>query len=85
MGLMPAYMEQEGILSTKMLCFYKREAGSSLPSTQSTVILMDPEYGNVKAVSKAQITTSQQLLNLQDSDRRTKVFHLTHHVPTHIE
>lgn len=51
MGLMPAYMEQEGILSTKMVSFYKREDSSSLPSTQATVLLFDPQYGHVKAVS----------------------------------
>ncbi|XP_034050174.1 ketimine reductase mu-crystallin-like [Thalassophryne amazonica] len=51
-GVMPAYMEQDGILCTKMVvCFYKREPGSDLPSTQSTVLLLDPQVGDVKAVS----------------------------------
>lgn len=52
LGLMPAYMEKDGVLCTKFVCFYKREAGSTLPATQATVVLLDPEYGNVKAVSK---------------------------------
>ncbi|XP_076007778.1 ketimine reductase mu-crystallin [Genypterus blacodes] len=50
MLLMPAYMEHEGVLSTKVVCFYKRDAGSTLPAIQATVIVMDPEHGNVKAV-----------------------------------
>lgn len=48
---MPTYMEKDGVLCTKFACFYKREEGSSLPSVQATVLLLDPEYGNVKAVS----------------------------------
>ncbi|CAJ1080733.1 ketimine reductase mu-crystallin [Xyrichtys novacula] len=60
MGLMPTYMEIDGILSTKLLCFYKREDGSNLPSTQATVVLMDPEYGNVKAVIDGKVITSMR-------------------------
>lgn len=51
LGVMPAYIEHDGLLCTKLVCFYKREDGSTLPSTQATVVLLDPEYGNVKAVS----------------------------------
>lgn len=51
MGLMPTYMEKDGVLSTKFVCFYKREEGSTLPAVQATVVLLDPEFGNVKAVS----------------------------------
>ncbi|XP_041714814.2 ketimine reductase mu-crystallin isoform X2 [Coregonus clupeaformis] len=50
LGLMPAYLVHEDILCTKLVCFYKRESGSTLPSTQATVLLFDPEYGNVKAL-----------------------------------
>ncbi|KAG7259002.1 hypothetical protein CRUP_033949 [Coryphaenoides rupestris] len=60
LGLMPAYMEQEGILSTKMLSFYKREDGSPLPSTQATVLLFDPQYGNVKAIMDGEVITSMR-------------------------
>lgn len=49
---MPTYMENDGVLCTKLACFYKREAGSTLPAVQASVVLLDPEYGNVKAVSK---------------------------------
>ncbi|KAF3853378.1 hypothetical protein F7725_014066 [Dissostichus mawsoni] len=42
-GLMPTYMENKGVLCTKFVCFYKREDGSNLPSTQATVVLLDPE------------------------------------------
>lgn len=48
---MPAYMENSGLLSTKLVLLYKREEGSTLPSTQATVLLLDPEFGNIKAVS----------------------------------
>lgn len=44
-------MVHEDVLCTKMVCFYKRESGSTLPSTQATVLVFDPEYGNLKAVS----------------------------------
>ncbi|KAL7857612.1 hypothetical protein SRHO_G00165110 [Serrasalmus rhombeus] len=50
LGLMPAYVAYEGILSVKVVAFYRREEGSSLPSTQATVLLFDPEFGNVAAV-----------------------------------
>ncbi|KAA8581769.1 hypothetical protein FQN60_003350 [Etheostoma spectabile] len=43
LGLMPTYMENDGVLSTKFVCFYKREDGSSLPAVQATVLLMRPE------------------------------------------
>uniref|UniRef100_A0A4W6CS01 Ketimine reductase mu-crystallin n=1 Tax=Lates calcarifer TaxID=8187 RepID=A0A4W6CS01_LATCA len=56
MGLMPAYMENDGVLSTKFVCFYKREDGSTLPATQATVVLLDPEYGNVKVMDGEVIT-----------------------------
>ncbi|KAK5905721.1 hypothetical protein CgunFtcFv8_001650 [Champsocephalus gunnari] len=57
MGLMPTYMENKGVLCTKFVCFYKREDGSNLPSTQATVVLLDPEYGNVKAVMNGELIT----------------------------
>uniref|UniRef100_A0A8C7W6T9 Ketimine reductase mu-crystallin n=1 Tax=Oncorhynchus mykiss TaxID=8022 RepID=A0A8C7W6T9_ONCMY len=60
LGLMPAYLVHEDILCTKLVCFYKRESGSTLPSTQATVLLFDPEYGNVKALlmpAKSEVLT----------------------------
>ncbi|XP_058477110.1 ketimine reductase mu-crystallin [Solea solea] len=60
MGLMPAYMENDGVLSTKMVCFYNREPGSTLPATQATVVLLDPEYGNVKAVMDGEAITAMR-------------------------
>ncbi|XP_008313344.1 ketimine reductase mu-crystallin [Cynoglossus semilaevis] len=60
MGLMPAYMENDGILSTKVVCFYQRKPGSTLPGVQSTVLLLDPEYGNVKAVIDGEVITSMR-------------------------
>ncbi|KAJ0015795.1 hypothetical protein NQD34_014085 [Periophthalmus magnuspinnatus] len=57
LGVMPCYMENDGILCTKLVSFYKRPAGSTLPSTQATVMLLDPEYGNVKAVMDGEVIT----------------------------
>ncbi|KAG7325303.1 hypothetical protein KOW79_011619 [Hemibagrus wyckioides] len=50
LGLMPAYIAHEDILCTKMVAFYRREGNLNLPSTQATVLLFNPEYGNVRAV-----------------------------------
>jgi len=47
---MPSYLAAEGILCTKMVTFYQRAQGSSLPSTQATLLLFDPEHGHVTAV-----------------------------------
>ena len=78
MGLMPTYMEQEGILSTKMVCFYNREDGSTLPSTNATVLLFDPEYGNVKAVSRHMAALPKEQLpssvHQQRSNKRKREF-----------
>uniref|UniRef100_A0A8C1VQU3 Ketimine reductase mu-crystallin n=1 Tax=Cyprinus carpio TaxID=7962 RepID=A0A8C1VQU3_CYPCA len=52
LGVMPAYLAAEGILCTKMVTFYQRAEGSSLPSTQATVLLFHPEHGHVTAVTK---------------------------------
>uniref|UniRef100_A0AAQ5XSL0 Ketimine reductase mu-crystallin n=1 Tax=Amphiprion ocellaris TaxID=80972 RepID=A0AAQ5XSL0_AMPOC len=60
LGLMPTYMENDGVLSTKLVCFYNREAGSSLPGVQATVVLLDPEYGNVKAVIDGEVITAMR-------------------------
>lgn len=50
LGLMPAYIAHEDTLCTKMVAFYRRDGKLNLPSTQATVLLFNPEYGNVKAV-----------------------------------
>lgn len=47
---MPAYMVQENILATKMVSFYQRDDGSDIPAHQATVLLLDPQRGNVTAV-----------------------------------
>lgn len=60
LGLMPCYMEREGVLCTKLVCFYNRPTGSNLPSTQAMVMLLDPEYGNVKAVMDGEVITSMR-------------------------
>uniref|UniRef100_A0A8C6TMA7 Ketimine reductase mu-crystallin n=1 Tax=Neogobius melanostomus TaxID=47308 RepID=A0A8C6TMA7_9GOBI len=60
LGVMPCYMENEGILCTKLVCFYKRPTGSTLPSTQATVMLLDPEYGNVKAIMDGDVITGMR-------------------------
>ncbi|KAI3364967.1 hypothetical protein L3Q82_001134 [Scortum barcoo] len=60
LGLMPAYMEKDGVLCAKFVCFYNREASSTLPATQATVVLLDPEYGNVKAVMDGDVITGMR-------------------------
>ncbi|XP_073346454.1 ketimine reductase mu-crystallin [Pagrus major] len=60
MGLMPTYMENDGVLCTKFVCFYSRQEGSTLPGTQATVVLLDPEYGNVKAVMDGDVITGMR-------------------------
>ncbi|XP_041818822.1 ketimine reductase mu-crystallin [Chelmon rostratus] len=60
MGLMPTYMENDGVLCTKLVCFYKREDGSTLPAVQATVVLLDPERGNVKAVMDGEVITGMR-------------------------
>ncbi|CAL9698882.1 unnamed protein product [Knipowitschia caucasica] len=57
LGVMPCYMEMDRILCTKLVSFYKRPSGSTLPSTQATVLLLDPERGNVKAVIDGEVIT----------------------------
>lgn len=60
LGLMPAYIVHEDVLCVKMVCFYKRKSGSTLPSTQATVLLFDPEVGNVKAVIDGEVITAKR-------------------------
>ncbi|XP_041670857.1 ketimine reductase mu-crystallin [Cheilinus undulatus] len=60
LGLMPAYMENDGVLCTKLVCFYKRGDKSNLPSAKATVVLLDPEYGNVKAVMDGDVITGMR-------------------------
>ncbi|XP_076154588.1 ketimine reductase mu-crystallin [Alosa pseudoharengus] len=60
LGLMPAYMVHEDILCTKMVAFYNREQGSTLPSTQATVLLFDPESGCVLAVMDGEVITAMR-------------------------
>lgn len=60
LGMMPCYMENDGVLCTKLVCFYNRGEGSSLPPVQATVVLLDPEYGNVKAVIDGEVITGMR-------------------------
>nr|XP_057918433.1 ketimine reductase mu-crystallin [Doryrhamphus excisus] len=57
LGLMPSYMENDGVLCTKFVCSYTREKDSTLPSIQATVVLLDPEIGNLKAVMEGNVIT----------------------------
>ncbi|KAI2658710.1 Ketimine reductase mu-crystallin [Labeo rohita] len=60
LGVMPAYLAAEGILSTKVVSFYQRAEGSSLPSTQATVLLFHPEHGNVIAIMDGEAITAKR-------------------------
>ncbi|XP_026207336.1 ketimine reductase mu-crystallin isoform X1 [Anabas testudineus] len=66
MGLMPTYMENDGVLCAKIVCFYKRRDGSTLPSTQATVVLLDPECGNVMAVRKTVLIFKSSLNSFRE-------------------
>ncbi|KAJ8363836.1 hypothetical protein SKAU_G00126670 [Synaphobranchus kaupii] len=50
LGLMPAYIAHEDVLAIKVVSFYQRDQDSVLPAHQASVLLFDPEVGNVKAV-----------------------------------
>uniref|UniRef100_A0A8C5EK49 Ketimine reductase mu-crystallin n=2 Tax=Gouania willdenowi TaxID=441366 RepID=A0A8C5EK49_GOUWI len=60
MLLMPTYMEKDAVLCTKFVCMYKREEGSTLPAVNATVVLLDPERGNVKAVMDGEVITAMR-------------------------
>ncbi|XP_068610554.1 ketimine reductase mu-crystallin-like [Brachionichthys hirsutus] len=60
LGLMPAYMEKDGVLCAKLVSFYKRKEGSTLPGVKSTVVLLDPERGHARAVMDGDIITEMR-------------------------
>ncbi|XP_048870913.1 ketimine reductase mu-crystallin [Brienomyrus brachyistius] len=60
LGVMPAYMIQENILATKMVSFYQRDEGSDFPAHQATVLLLDPQRGNVTAVMDGTVITEKR-------------------------
>ncbi|KAG1936028.1 ketimine reductase mu-crystallin [Pimephales promelas] len=60
LGVMPSYLAAEGILCTKMVTFYQRAQGSSLPSTQATLLLFDPEHGHVTAIMDGEAITAKR-------------------------
>ncbi|XP_016424941.1 ketimine reductase mu-crystallin-like [Sinocyclocheilus rhinocerous] len=60
LGVMPAYLPAEGILCTKMVTFYQREEGSSVPSTRATVLLFHPEHGHVTAIMDGEAITAKR-------------------------
>uniref|UniRef100_A0A8C1NP97 Ketimine reductase mu-crystallin n=1 Tax=Cyprinus carpio TaxID=7962 RepID=A0A8C1NP97_CYPCA len=60
LGVMPAYLANEGILCTKIVTFYQRAEGSSLPSTQATVLLFHPEHGHVTAIMDGEAITAKR-------------------------
>lgn len=59
-------MENDGVLCAKIVCFYKRRDGSTLPSTQATVVLLDPERGNVMAVRKTVLIFKSSLNSFRE-------------------
>ncbi|KPP66705.1 ketimine reductase mu-crystallin-like [Scleropages formosus] len=60
LGLMPAYMVEEDILCAKMVSFYEREEGCDLPAHEATVLLLDPQRGNVTAVMDGTAITEKR-------------------------
>lgn len=60
LGLMPAYIAHEDVLAVKLVSFYQRGVDSVLPAHQATVLLFDPERGNVKAVMDGIVITEKR-------------------------
>lgn len=60
LGVMPSYMAADGILCTKMVTFYQRAEGSSLPATQATVLLFHPERGHITAIMDGEAITAKR-------------------------
>ncbi|XP_073774007.1 ketimine reductase mu-crystallin isoform X2 [Danio rerio] len=60
LGVMPSYVAADGILCTKMVTFYQRAEGSSLPSTQATVLLFHPERGHITAIMDGEAITAKR-------------------------
>lgn len=58
--LMPCYMENQGVLCTKLVSLYNRPEGCNLPSTHATVMLFDPEGGHVIAVINGEVITAMR-------------------------
>nr|XP_015215618.1 PREDICTED: ketimine reductase mu-crystallin [Lepisosteus oculatus] len=60
LGVMPAYIPQDDVLATKMVSFYQRGEGSSMPNHQATVLLLDPERGALQAVLDGKAITDKR-------------------------
>ncbi|KAL4624577.1 ketimine reductase mu-crystallin [Arapaima gigas] len=60
LGVMPAYLADDDILCAKMVSFYQREEHCVLPTHHATVLMFDPERGNVTAVMDGTAITEKR-------------------------
>jgi alanine dehydrogenase len=50
LGVMPAYLPSAGILETKLVTLFERNAGTELPTHQAAIAVFDPERGAITAL-----------------------------------
>jgi ornithine cyclodeaminase len=50
LGAMPAYLPSAGALTAKLVSVFPRNAGSTLPTHQATILAFDPETGEPRAL-----------------------------------
>src|SRR5215218_11509204 len=50
LGVMPAYLPSAGILETKLVTLFERNAGTELPTHQAAIAVFDPERGSMSAL-----------------------------------
>src|SRR4051812_43277200 len=49
-GVMPAFMPQPAALGTKLVTVYESNAARALPTHLATIVLLDPETGELLAI-----------------------------------
>lgn len=77
LGAMPAYLPAAGVLETKLVSLFPRNAGSDLPTHQAVIVCFDPTNGSPVALMDASFITetrtaagsalSARLLGREDS------------------
>lgn len=60
MGVMPAYLERMGSLSTKIVTVFEKNSERNLPTTMATIILNSPETGEPLAIMDGTYITAMR-------------------------
>ncbi len=60
LGAMPAWLPSAGVLETKLVSVYPRNAGSGIPTHQALIVAFDPETGSPAAVMDGTAVTAQR-------------------------